>query len=259
MAYGSGSALNQLVGLLSRIPRNGALLELGAQDINANVPQEAIVSTLHAIHGEQIPASTIARFDAPGPWRTGELFRGSSYRYQCIDLFPGDFTIVGDLNTLQVADADRASFNLIVNQGTSEHVADQINCFRVVHDYAAVGTIMLHAVPFAGYFNHGLYNYHPLFFVFMAHANEYAIEGLALSDTHFPHTIPETSFPGAKAWSATVMQSGIVTALLRKVNDAPFRLFTDYDQAQMGRMAISEPWASVIRDRYDLRVRTMPG
>jgi hypothetical protein len=90
----------------------------------------------------------------------------------------------------------------------------------------------------------------------MAHANQYEIEQLVLSNAHLPYTIPETSCAGAGDWSKTVMQSGIITAVLRKMVDAPFRLFTDYDQAEMGRMKISEPWASVIRDRYDLRIRT---
>ena len=254
MGYGSG-ALQQLELLVSELPRNGALLELGAQDINADVSRETVISALHAIHEDNIPAAAIGGFEKPGPWHTGELFRGSSYRYRCIDLFPGEFTIIADLNTFRVADADRGTFHLITNHGTSEHVADQINCFRVMHDYAAAGAVMYHAVPFTGYFNHGLYNYHPLFFVFLAHANQYEIEQLALSNAHLPYTIPAGSFAGAEGWAKTVVQSGIVEAKLRKVVDAPFKLFTDYDQAEMGRMQIPEPWASVIRYRYDLRVR----
>jgi hypothetical protein len=248
-------ALNELAALIPRVPRDGGILELGAQDINADVPRDVILSALHAIHGDNIPPSALSKFDGSGPWRAGDLFRDSSYRYRCIDLFQGEFTIIVDLNTFQVPEADQNSFHLITNQGTTEHVADQINCFRVIHDYAAVGATILNAVPFTGYFNHGLYNYHPLFFVFMAHANNYEIEHLELQEPHFPYTIPGTSCIGAHSWSSTVIQSGIVVAELRKMIDAPFKLFTDFDQAAMGRMKISEPWASVIRDRYDLRVR----
>lgn len=228
---------------------------MGAQVINADVPREVILSALYAIHGESIPPDTLGKFDGPGPWPAGDLFRNSAYSYRCIDLFPGEFTIIADLNTFQVPALIRGSYHLITNHGTTEHVADQINCFRVIHDYAAVGAAMLHAVPFTGYFNHGLYNYHPLFFVFLAHANAYEIERLDLSGPHLPYTIPHAAFAGANAWSTTVTQSGLIVALLRKTSDAPFQLFTDFDQAAMGRMKIAEPWASLIRDRYDLRVR----
>jgi hypothetical protein len=255
MGYGA-PGLEHLMSLLSRVPPDGALLELGAQNINADVPRDAISRALHAIHGCQIPSEALGKFDRPGPWWTADLFRGSRHRYRCIDLYPGDFTIVADLNTLRVPDVDKGQFHLITNQGTSEHVADQMNLFRAVHDYAAVGATMLHAVPFTGYYNHGLYSYHPLFFVFLAHANDYEIEYLGMSDAHFPFTIPENSCAGAAAWSKSVMQSGIVMAILRKAVDVPYRLFTDYDQAEMGRIKIAEPWASVIRERYDLRIRT---
>jgi hypothetical protein len=254
MAYGSG-ALNVLTDLIRRLPNDGRVLEMGAQDINADVARDVILSALHAIHGEFIPADTLNRFERTGPWPAGELFRNSSYNYACIDLFPGDFTILADLNTFQVPTVIRGSYHLITNHGTTEHVADQINCFRVIHDYAAIGATMLHIVPFTGYFNHGLYNYHPLFFVFLAHANAYEIERLDLSGPHTPYTIPRGAFPGSDTWSGSVTQSGLIVAQLRKMSEASFQLFTDFDQASMGRMKIAEPWASLIRDRYDLRVR----
>jgi hypothetical protein len=76
----------------------------------------------------------------------------------------------------------RCTFDLVTNIGTTEHVTDQINAFRVIHEFAKPGANFLHSVPFAGYFNHGLYNYHPIFFVFLASANEYEIVHLGLSD-----------------------------------------------------------------------------
>jgi hypothetical protein len=255
MAYGA-KALNDLADLIAGLPHDGRVLELGAQDINADVSRDVILSALRAIHGQNLPPATLHKFDRPGPWPAGDLFHDSAYSYRCIDLFPGEFTILVDLNTFQVPPATRCSFHLITNQGTTEHVADQINCFRIIHDYAAVGATMLHVVPFAGYFNHGLYNYHPLFFVFLAHANNYEIARLELWEPHLPYTIPRAAIAGADAWSATVTQSGIIVAQLHKTSDKPFKLFTDFDQTAMGRLKIPEPWASLIADRYDLRVRT---
>jgi hypothetical protein len=253
MGYGRDALEFFVSSLLRRLPSDGALLELGAQDINADVPREAINFALRSIHGEtEIPPRTLNAFDAKGPWRIGNLFRGSAYRYRCLDLFDGEFHIVADLNTLQVG-ADRGTFDLITNMGTTEHVADQINCFRAIHDYARVGGTMYHAVPFTGYLNHGLYAYQPLFFIFLAHANNYEIEHIGLSDPHLPYTIPKASYARAEEWSQTPIPSGIIVATLRKTSDMPFKLFTDFDQSALGAQKIAEPWATIIADR-SLRV-----
>ena len=57
---------------------------------------------------------------------------------------------------------------------------------RVMHDFARAGAAMVHVVPFTGYFNHGLFNYHPIFFVLLAAANGYQIDYLGLSLPDFP-------------------------------------------------------------------------
>jgi hypothetical protein len=241
---------------LNELPKGAGVLEFGAQDINPDVNADDILNCARAIHRDETYARTAAlRYDPSKPMPMSELFRGGPLRYRCLDLMPGPATIVTDLNVFRVPWRQRRSFDLITNFGTSEHVADQINTFRVMHDFAAVGAIFLHAVPFAGYFNHGLYNYHPVFFVFLAAANGYKIEHLGLSPPHQPYTIPPIAgLNGCDHWG-TQQGCGMLSCHLRKVERKPFRLFTDFDANALGQHQVPEPFGRMIAERYDLRVR----
>jgi hypothetical protein len=252
-----GPSLIFLADKLSALPSGGAVLEFGAQEVNSGTSKDDVLYCARASHqgDEKAALKASACYDPAKPMPMSALFIDSPIRYRCIDLMPGPTTIVADLNTFSVPQEDRGTFDLITNWGTSEHVTDQVNAFRVIHDYARVGTLMIHMVPFCGYFNHGLFNYHPVFFVFLAHANGYKIESLELSGPHLPYTIPEIDgLIGCSQWQSR-QESGILGCLLRKTSDAPFKLFTDFDQAAMGRLAVPEPWAAMIRERYDLRIR----
>jgi SAM-dependent methyltransferase len=80
-----------------------------------------------------------------------------------------------DLNRDTVADDLRGGFDLIVNAGTTEHVANQENAFRAIHDFTRVGGIMYHEVPAGGLVDHGFFSYQPKFFARLASQNDYAV------------------------------------------------------------------------------------
>jgi hypothetical protein len=262
MGYGSGG-LQLLGSLIQDLPlAGGSILELGRQDIEASVTREEVLRILQIIYRDESQARRALkeRFSGEPRWPASELFIGTSYRYRCLDLYPGEFTIVADLNSFSVPTEDYSTFDLITNFGTTEHVTDQVNAFRVMHNYAKAGAIFVHSVPFTGYLNHGLYNYHPLFFVFLAAANEYEIQSVGLSSPWLQYTIPsmEGVF-GCEHWAGTKFECGDITSILLKVHDRPFRLFTDYDQSVMERMKLRPPWSEMLRNRHDLRVReTLP-
>jgi hypothetical protein len=233
MAY-DPSQLNALTSLISRLPQGSKILDLGAQVINADVPTSSILACLEAIHGSRSAAeNAFSGLRGQQPWSAGELFRNSPFTYRCIDLYPGEFTIVADLNIFCVPENERGSYDLIMNCGTTEHVADQINCFRAIHDYAAVGATIFHAVPFSGYFNHCLYSYHPNFFVFLAQANDYEIEQLILGGPHAPYKIDQAAGTNTAAWSGLTIYCGMIGCQVRKKSAAPFKLFTHFDDERM--------------------------
>lgn len=245
MAYSAGMVQQLTAWLGNLVPPAGSLLDLGEQTINPDVPPETIHALLVKTGGGPLGEKR----------RVADAFEGSRYFYRCIDLTKGSAVITADLNLWRVPWRWRRTFDLILNLGTSEHVTDQVNLFRAVHDLTKTGGTMLHSVPFTGYFGHGLYNYHPQFFILLAHANGYELQ-LALSQPHLPYTLPTIAgISGSERWAGIRHESGMITARMRKVNDRPFRLFTDYDIEQLGRPNLPMPWAQVMLDRNDLRVR----
>lgn len=257
MGYGV-AALEALASLVKAIPAGGSILEYGQQRIEVGTPPAAIFNCLSSIRRNEVDARrAMERFSGDGPWYVSELFRDTPFRYRCLDVYDGEFNIVADLNIFSVPADDRATFDLITNFGTTEHVADQINAFRVMHDYASPGATMIHAVPFTGYLNHGLFNYSPLFFVLLATANEYEINYLGLSPPDMAYSIPQVpGVYGCEPWAGRVIDSGDIGCTFRKLKDQPFRLFSDVDRAVVNGIALSAPWDEMLRQRHDLRVRT---
>jgi hypothetical protein len=92
--------------------------------------------------------------------------------YATVDLDGYRDSIPLDLNSDQVPEHLRQQFDLVVNTGTTEHVANQAQAFRIIHDLTRIGGVMFHEVP-AGSWNHGLINYTPKFFMLLHKQNDY--------------------------------------------------------------------------------------
>jgi hypothetical protein len=255
MGYSPGTlhVLETLIG--SYVPIGGGILDIGSQDISAATVRhlEPIMSKLH---GDRAQALIRQRFREGETWKAANLFADSPYRHQSVDLYPGKSIIQADLNTFAVPGEYRGAFDLVANLGSTEHIFDQANVFRCIHDFAKVGGVLWHSVPVTGYYNHALYNYHPLFFVFLARANKYEIESASISSPHLEYTIPVSpSLHGTESWTGIRHLSGILNFVMRKTVEIPFQLFTDYDQAVMGEQQVEDAWTSMMKSRYDLRVR----
>ena len=93
------------------------------------------------------------------------------FEHQSIDIKGG--TIRLDLNHGRVPWSLRGSYDLLVNGGTTEHIANQGNAFRAMHDLMRVGGVMYHEVPSIGWLDHGLISYQPKFFHRLARENDY--------------------------------------------------------------------------------------
>lgn len=95
-----------------------------------------------------------------------------------------------DLNRDRAPRRMRGKFDFVVNAGTTEHVANQINAFSVIHELCATGGLMYHEVPAGGAIDHGLIAYNPKFFHRLAEANSYEVIFLRFS-THGPARMPD--------------------------------------------------------------------
>jgi hypothetical protein len=94
------------------------------------------------------------------------------FDYAAIDYDGHRHSIPLDLNTDRVPEKLRQQFDLVVNTGTTEHIANQAQAFRIIHDLTRMGGVMFHEVP-AGSWNHGLINYTPKFFLMLHKLNDY--------------------------------------------------------------------------------------
>jgi hypothetical protein len=94
---------------------------------------------------------------------------------ECIPIDLARDAVRIDLNRGSVPAEFAAQFDLVVNAGTTEHVANQDNAFRVIHDLAKAGGVMWHEVPTSGMQNHGYFLYHPKFFIHLYRLNDYEL------------------------------------------------------------------------------------
>lgn len=107
-------------------------------------------------------------------------------RYEAIDA-NGRGTITGDLNRpfriggpLQF---DLPRFDLVTDFGTGEHIFDQAQVWRTVHDLTRVGGLIAFDRPGQGYRGHGFYRTDPCLFRDIADTNGYRLVYLVIAET----------------------------------------------------------------------------
>jgi hypothetical protein len=169
-----------LVDLLT-LKRSGVLegayrvVEIGSQQIADNMLEASdLLDELYALFRKQrIDIGFLSKgnfTDLAPPSRP--FWTSLGFTYTAIDYDGHRDSTALDLNTENVPDGLRGQFDLVVNTGTTEHIANQANAFRVIHDLAVLGGIMYHEVP-AGSWDHGLINYGPKFFLLLQQQNNY--------------------------------------------------------------------------------------
>jgi len=118
------------------------------------------------------------------------------------------------------------TFDVVTNFSTTEHVFNQHEVFRNIHNLCKKDGIIVHSLPLQGAWEHGLYNYHPNFFFALADKNNYKIEyfGIRHKDLQ-DYNIVDLSEPEIKSFlkniSAYDTMASIV--LMRKQDDEEFR------------------------------------
>ena len=103
------------------------------------------------------------------------------FDYAAIDIDGSADSIPLDLNYDHAPRAAKGKYHLVTNYGTTEHVANQVNAFKIVHDLTTPGGLMIHNLPMQGMLNHGFVNYNPKFFWLLGRSNGYRIVYMSLS------------------------------------------------------------------------------
>lgn len=196
------------------------VIELGAQ--NVWCPRRQIVRELfEAFSKPEPPADMLERF---ANWQGSgrELHLALGMNYTCVDLDPSFDSITLDLN-FDEAPADlRGKFDFVTNHGTSEHIMNQYNVFKMMHDLTRPGGYMLHAVPFTVHLEHGFFNYQPNFFDALARYNSYKTLGMWVG--------PDWQLGSLIPWEPNLLDYLVLNAktthllvvLLRRSYDSPF-------------------------------------
>ena len=152
------------------------VMELGSQDFWC--PQKNLVTALVRAFGKTVddPALLNTTNTSQKPARL--LYDALGIKYGCVDVDGRVGSVVLDLNFDPVPNEEKGKYGLVTNHGTSEHILNQYNVFKAMHDFARPGGVFIHAVPFTVHLEHGFFNYQPNFFEALARYNSYETLGI---------------------------------------------------------------------------------
>jgi SAM-dependent methyltransferase len=173
------------------VPAKGSVAEIGAQELF--VQDEPAVLREFLVHfgaAEAADDEFLAALAQRGAAR--RLFERAGWKYICIDTSAEFDAVVLDLNYDRVPWRHRAGYDLVTNFGCTEHIANQLNAFKAIHDLVKPGGLMVHAVPCQGFVDHGLFNYSAKFFWRLAEYNSYRAVDMRLTNVGGSKPVPES-------------------------------------------------------------------
>jgi len=160
---------------LGALDRARRVIEIGAQQLGDSfLASTDLLDRTYQIFGRprvELGSPSGGDFASTAP-PSKPFWTSIGFDYATIDYDGHRDSIPLDLNTDRVPEKLRQQFDLVVNTGTTEHVANQAQAFRIIHDLTRIGGVMFHEVP-AGSWNHGLINYTPKFFLLLHKLNDY--------------------------------------------------------------------------------------
>jgi hypothetical protein len=153
--------------------RPGPVLDVGTSELFCGGDPASLNRFLSHFGGEPYADDELGRRANGG--LAAELFQRAGFDYMAIDFAVFPHTLRLDLNVDPLPADQHGRYGLVANSGTSEHILNQYNVFKVIHDATAPGGLMYHGLPMAGEFSHGIISYNPKFFWALAEANGYEI------------------------------------------------------------------------------------
>jgi hypothetical protein len=164
-----------------------------------------------------------------------EFFDLTDVNYVSFDVCAGKKTEIFDLNSDDLPEKYHGFFDIVMNCGTLEHVINQYNSLKIIHQSLKKDGIWFDQPPSIGFINHGYFNYNPLFYQDLVEANSYglveiwysAAQGFPVRDNEIP-LISYNDFlqEGKKPelCKSETMPSYNLNVVMQKKNLNPFRL-----------------------------------
>jgi SAM-dependent methyltransferase len=114
-------------------------------------------------------------------------------------------------------------FDVVVNNGTSEHIFNQANVFEMMHRHVKVEGIMVHYTPGLGWLDHGFYNIQPMFFFDLAKYNSYEVVSCALVNDNGIFPLAPGCYAPQSLANDPLLADALICACLRRWSPDPFR------------------------------------
>lgn len=227
MGFSSGNVHHLTwLGRDGHIPNGARVLDFGSQNFYGGITEDA---------GKAL-FSTFGRPEAyrlelfADKTKIEDLMAALGFDYVAFDMFDAGRTQKFDFNYDSLPRSLRGQFDLVLNLGTSEHVANQFNLFKTAHDALKVGGVLYNFNPFFGAQDHGLFNYHPKFFTTLIYNNAY--QPLYWDFSHI-FTANEDGYHNVSGavngaeWEGTQPGAALMNVIAKKTTDDKFMPPTD--------------------------------
>lgn len=251
--------------VLDLLDEQPSVIELGNQTLKPGHPAlEAVIQRSRGI--ESIDSEGIAKLKAlrgnPN-WESAALYYNclGFSRYAAIDINDRYGSLVMDLNEdLREVYGFTETFDLVTNNGTGEHIFDQAQVLRNMHNLTKTGGIMLHVMPMLNFVNHGFYCFQPCLYYALSLANEYQLLGLGLAHREGIGVMADLE-PKSECLSPFLLEESRV-GLKEFLGDAEFatapqkKLIKRFRHRLKGRNKTGNKLGNLIAD-YDKRFKNM--
>ena len=146
------------------------VLDVGAQDLGIGSQSE--LDAVNEFIGKSGSQNLMAFNTFPQLVTAKDVYERAGWSYTNIDVDERPGTLRVDLARFEIP-RPREEFDLVVNVGTTEHLANPVAAFALMHELCAEGGIIYNDVPLFGFGNHGLINPTPKFWHAMIWMNGY--------------------------------------------------------------------------------------
>jgi hypothetical protein len=268
------STLPLLMALKRRgfIPNGSAVIEIGAQQLDESfVAARRDIAAMGRFFGITTPPPSFAwtgpRSDTnvlAGAPLAREFWTWLGFSYASIDIDGSPGSLPLDLNYDEVPTEFIGKYDVVTNFGTTEHVANQLQSFKIVHDLATPGGLMLHVLPTSGGLNHGLVSYSPKFFWMLGRSNGYKIAFMTMGQSERNSGLPQNLLDfltlyepqAADDFASFRMPVTSIVVALQKVFDTPFVAPLDVQDGVMTEhAALRERYWSVFKPDVSFQAR----
>ena len=183
MTFNPVAAINVLESRNIISNKNPEAIDLGSQTASFNnIFIENLINQNPSLTNSQ--KQNLKKLSNKNNFTTKDYFISLGFKdYKSIDINGAYESFQFDLNKniSEIYNFDK-KYDLVINNGTGEHVFNQYSLFLNFHNLTKTDGIMLNILPFIDWINHGFYNFNPIFFADLAASNNYEIIKISLAN-----------------------------------------------------------------------------